>query len=174
MTETFSTSSLQPLNKIKVTYQEAGSQRLPNQDCIFQADRKTRMAATDLWFAETFSTSLQLLDRIQQNLTGSKISTSSTKFTFFRANQKNQDDSTGFWLAETFRLLCTDERNSTKLDRTHRPPCLCFWADRKPKMAALASGWLRHFRLLYITKRNVTEASTKRPLSSFFSGHSGN
>ena len=54
----------------------------------------------------TFSTSsLKPLNGIQRNLTGSKISTSSTKFVFFRANWKN-------------------------------------------KMAALASDWLRHFRLL--------------------------
>ena len=37
-----------------------------------------------LWLAETFSTSiLKLLNGIQQNLTGNKISTSSTKFVFF-------------------------------------------------------------------------------------------
>ena len=37
-----------------------------------------------LWLAETFSTSpLKLLNGIQQNLTGSKISVSSSKFVFF-------------------------------------------------------------------------------------------
>ena len=39
---------------------------------------------TGLWLAETFSTSpLKLLNSLQQNLTGSKISTSSNKFMFF-------------------------------------------------------------------------------------------
>ena len=46
----------------------------------------------------------------------------------------------------------TAERNSTKLDRKEDlnvfyQDCV-FWADRKNKMAARASDWLRHFRLL--------------------------
>ena len=43
----------------------------------------------------------------------------------------------------------TAERNSTKLDRKQDPNVLyqvcVFRADRKNKMAALASDWLRHF-----------------------------
>ena len=46
----------------------------------------------------------------------------------------------------------TGERNSTKLDRKQDLNVLyqvcVFWVDRKNKMAALASDWLRHFRLL--------------------------
>ena len=46
----------------------------------------------------------------------------------------------------------TAERNSTKLDRMQDLNVLykvcVFRADRKNKMAALASDWLRHFRLL--------------------------
>ena len=46
----------------------------------------------------------------------------------------------------------TAERNSTKLDRKQSLNTLyrvcVFRADRKNKMAALASDWLRHFRLL--------------------------
>ena len=139
--------------ELNETWQEARSQR-PLQVCVFGADRKNKMAALasnwlrhfqlllwnrwkefnetwqearsqcplpclcisgrsekqdgspGLWLAEIFSTSpLKPLNGIQRNLTGSKISTSSTKFVFF-------------------------------------------WADRKNKMAALASDWLRHFRLL--------------------------
>ena len=46
----------------------------------------------------------------------------------------------------------TAERNSTKLDRKEDlnvfyQVCV-FRADRKNKMAALASDWLKHFRLL--------------------------
>ena len=44
------------------------------------------------------------------------------------------------------------ERNSTKLDRKQNRNILyqvcVFQADRKNKMAVLASDWLRHFRLL--------------------------
>ena len=46
----------------------------------------------------------------------------------------------------------TAERNSTKLDRKQDVNVLyqvcVFRVDRKNKMAALASDWLRHFRLL--------------------------
>ena len=46
----------------------------------------------------------------------------------------------------------TTQQNSTKLDRKQDLnvlyQVLCFWADRKNKMAAPASDWLRHFRLL--------------------------
>ena len=73
------------------------------------------------------------------------------------------------------------ERNSTKLDRKQDLNVLyqvcVFWADRKNKMAALASDWLRHFRLLWNnwTEFNETwqEARSQRPLPSLcFSGWS--
>ena len=57
----------------------------------------------------------------------------------------------------------TAERNSTKLNRNQHLNILyqvcIFRADRKNKMAALASDWLRHFRLLlwnYWTEFNET------------------
>ena len=54
------------------------------QVCVFRADRKNEDGRPGLWLAETFSTSpLKPLNGIQRNLTGSKISTSSTKFVFF-------------------------------------------------------------------------------------------
>ena len=142
----------------------------------------------------------RLLLWIRPNLTGSKFSTSSTKFVFFGPIGKTK------W--PPWPLICWDifdfssettERNSTKLDRkqdlnvlyqvcvfrpigkTRLPPwpligwdifdfsetaernwtkldmkqdlnvlykvCV-FRADRKNKMAALASDWLRHFQLL--------------------------
>ena len=76
----------------------------------------------------------------------------------------------------------TAERNSTKLDRKQDLNVLyqvcIFWADQKNKMAALASDWLRHFRLLLWnrwTELNKTwqEARSQRPLPSLcFSGRS--
>ena len=62
------------------------------QVCVFEADRKNKMAALASDWLRHFSTSYQiqkLLNRIQQNLTGSKISMSSTKFVF-RADPKNK------------------------------------------------------------------------------------
>ena len=55
-----------------------------------------------LWLAETFLTSLKPSKGIQQNLTGSKTSTSSTKFVFLGQSKKKQDDRPGLWLVETF------------------------------------------------------------------------
>ena len=71
------------------------------QFCVFWADRK-KDGRPGLWLAETFSTSpLKPLNRIQRNLTGSKILTSSTKFVFLGRSEE-QDGPPGLWLAETF------------------------------------------------------------------------
>ena len=77
----------------------------------------------------------------------------------------------------------TAEPNSTKHDRKQDFYALyqvcVFRADRKNKMAAPASDWLRHFRLLWRncwTEINETwqEARSQRPLPRLcFSGWSG-
>ena len=88
------------------------------QVCVFRDDQKKQDGRPGLWLAETFSTShLKPLNGIQGNLTGSKISTSSTKFVFFEPMGKK-------W--PPWRLIGWDifdfstettERNATKLDR---------------------------------------------------------
>ena len=72
-----------------------------------------------LWLAETFSTSpLKPLNGIQRNLTGSKISTSSTKFVFFRPIGKTRWPPWPLISWDIFDFSSeTAERNSTKLDR---------------------------------------------------------
>ena len=53
------------------------------QICVFRADRWKKNGRHGPWLVETFFTSpLKLLNGIQRNLTGSKISTSSTKLCF--------------------------------------------------------------------------------------------
>ena len=101
-----------------------------------------------------FTTSpLKPLNGIKRNFTGSKISTSSTKFVFFRLMGKTR------WLPrpligwDIFHFSSiTAEPNSTKLDRKQDLKVLyqvcVFWADWKNKMAALASDRLRYFQLL--------------------------
>ena len=65
------------------TSQEARSQR-PLPSLCFSGRSEKEDDRPGLWLAETFSTSpLKPLNGIQQNLIGSKISTSSTKFVFF-------------------------------------------------------------------------------------------
>ena len=119
----------------------------------------------------------------KRNLTGSKNSTSSTKFVFFGSIGKTR------WLPwpligwDIFDLSSeTSERNSKELDRKQDLNILyqvCdFRAHRKNKMAALASDWLRHFPLLLWNRWmefNATwqEARSQCPLPSLcFSGRS--
>ena len=65
------------------TWQEARSQR-PLPSLCFSGRSEKQDGRPGLWLAETFSTSpLKPLNGIQGNLTGSKISMSSTKFVIF-------------------------------------------------------------------------------------------
>ena len=165
------------------TWQEARSQRpLPN--FCFSGRSEKQDGRPGLWLAETFSTSpLKPLNGIQQNLTGSKISTSSTKFVFFGSIGKTRWPPRHLigWDIFDFSFE-TPQRNSRKLDRkqdlnTLYQDCV-FRADQKNKMAALDSDWLRHFKLLLWnrwTEFNETwqEAKSQCPLPSlYFSGRS--
>ena len=88
------------------------------QVCVFRADKKKTRWHPGLCLAETFSTSpLKPLNRNRWNLTGMKISTSSTKFVFF-GQSKKQDGSPGVWFGEKFsnsplKLLNEIQRNLT-------------------------------------------------------------
>ena len=156
------------------TWQESRSQRLLPSLCFLGRSEK-QDGRPGLWLAETFSTSLKPLNWIQGNLTGSKILTSSTKFVFLGRIGKTRWPS---WPLIGWDILDfsseTAEWNSMKLDRKQNLNVLyqvCFfWADRKNKMAALASDWLRHFRLLWnrSTEFNETlqEARSQCPLPS--------
>ena len=135
------------------TWQEARSQRLLPSLC-FSGRLEKQDGRPGLWLAETFSTSpLKPLNVIQRNLTGSKISTSSTKCVFFGPIGKTRWPPWPLIGWDIFDFSSeTAEHNSMKLDRKQDLKVLyqvcVFWADRKNKMAALASDWLRHFRLL--------------------------
>ena len=180
LAETFSTFPLKPLNKIQQNLTESKISTSSTKFVFFWLIGKTRWPP-GLWLAETFSTSLKLLNGIQLNLTGSKISTSSTKFVFFGPIGKTRWPPWPLIGWDIFDFSSeTAEQNSTKLDRKQDHSVLyqvcVFQADRKNKMAALASDWLRHFRLLLWnrwTEFNETwqEARSQRPLPSLcFSG----
>ena len=158
------------------TWQEARSQP-PLQSLCFSGRSEKQDGRPGLWLAETFLTSpLKPLNGIQRNLTGSKISTSSTKFVFFGLIGKTRWPPWPLIGWDIFDFSSeTAERNSTKLDRKQDLKVLyqvcVFRADPKNKMAALASDWLRHFRLLLWnrwTEFNETwqEARSQRPLPS--------
>ena len=124
------------------------------QVCVFPGWSKKQDGRPGLWLGETFSTSpMKPLNRIKQNLTGSKITTSSTKFVFFGPIGITRWPSWPLIGWDIFDFFSeTAERNSMKLDRKQDLNILyqvcVFRADRKNKMAVLASDWLRHFWLL--------------------------
>ena len=135
------------------TWQVARSQR-PLPILCFSGRSEKQDGRPGLWLAETFSTSpLKRPNRIQPNLIGSKISTSSTKFVFFGPIGKTRWPPWPLIGWDIFDFSSeTAQRNSTKLDRKQDlnvvyQVCVCR-DDWKNKMAALASDWLRHFRLL--------------------------
>ena len=110
-------------------------------------------------------------------MTGCNISTSSTKFVFFGPIGKTRWPPWPLIGWDIFYFSEIDERNLTKLDRKqdlHVLYKVCvFRADRKNKMAALASDWLRHFWLLLWnrwTEFNETwqEARSQCPLPTLW------
>ena len=100
------------------TWQEARSQR-PLPSLCFSGRLEKQDGRPGLWLAETFSiSSLKPLNRIQRNLAGSKISTSSTKFVFFGTIGKTRWPPWPLIGWDIFDFSSeTAEQNSTKLDR---------------------------------------------------------
>ena len=156
------------------------------QVCVFLGRSEKQDGCPGLWLAETFSNSpLKPSNRIQQNLTGSKISTSSTKFMFFRPIRKTRWPPWPLIGWDIFDFSSeTADWNWTKLDRKQDLNVLykvyVFRADRKNKMTALASDLPRHFRLLLWNrwlklKETWQEARSQCPLPSLcFLGRSEN
>ena len=172
-----------PWMEFNETWQEARSQ-CPLPSLCFSGRSEKQDGRPGLWLAETFSTSsLKPLIGIQRNLTGSKTSTSSTKFVFFGPIGKTRWPPWPLIGWDIFDFFSeTADRNSTKRDRKQDLNVLyqvcVFRADRKNKMAALASDWLRHFRLLLWNpwmefNKTWQEARSQCPLPSLcFSGRS--
>ena len=165
------------------TWQEARSWS-PLPSLCFSGRSEKQDGCPGLWLAEVFSTSpLKPLNGIQQNLTESKTSTPSTKFVFFGPIWKTRWPPWALIGWDIFDFSSeTAERNSMKLDRKQDLEALyqvcVFRADRKNKMAALASDWPRYVRVLLWnrwTELNKTwqDARSQSPLPSLcFSGRS--
>ena len=183
LAKTFSTSPLKPLNRIQRNL--TGSKiSIPSNKLCFSGRSEKQDGRPGLWLAETFLTfPLKPLKGIQQNLTGSKILKPSTKFVFFGPMGTTRWPPWPLIGWDIFEFSSeTAERNSTLFDRKQDLNALyqvcVFRADRKNKMAALASDWLRHFWVLLWnrwTEFNETwqEARSQRPLPSLcFSGRS--
>ena len=177
LAETFSTSSLKLLNGIQWSLTGSKISMSSTKFLSFRVDRKNNKAA----LASDWLRHFRLLiwnrsNEIQRNLTGSKILTSSTEFVFFGPIGKTRWPPWFLIGWDIFDFSSeTAERNSTKLDGKQDFNVLyrvfVFRANRKNNMAALASDWLRHFRLLHWnrwTEFNETwlEARSQRPLRS--------
>ena len=156
------------------TWQKARSQ--PTLQSLCFSDRLEKQdGRPGLWLAEISSTSpLKPLNRIKTNLTGSKISMSSTRFVFFRPIGKTRWPPWPLIGWDIFDFSSeTAEWNSTKLDRKQDLNVLyqvcVFRDDRKNGMAALASDWLRHLDFSSETaERNLTKLDRKQDLNVLY------
>ena len=116
------------------------------QVCVFSGRSEKQDGRPGLWLAETFSTSpLKPLNGIQRNLTGSKISTSSTKFVFLGSIGKNKMATLASDWLRHFRLLLwnrwTEYSESWQEARSQRLlPSLCFSGWWEKKGGTLYSG----------------------------------
>ena len=147
LAETFSTSPLKPLNEIQRNLTGSKISTSSTKFVFFGPIGKTRWPPWPLIGWDIFDFSAETLNGIQRNLTGSKISTSSTKFVFFGPIRKTRWPTWPLIGWDIFDFSSeTAEWNSTKLDRKQDLNALyqvcVFRADRKNKMAALASDWL--------------------------------
>ena len=137
------------------------------QVCVFFGRSEKQDGRLGLWLAETFSTfPLKPLNRIQRNLTGSKILMSSTKFVFFGPIGKTRWPP---WPLIGWDILdfCSEtaERNSTKLnrkqDRNVFYQVCVYWADRKkqdgrPGLWLAETFWTSALKPLNGIQRNLT------------------
>ena len=157
------------------TCQEARSQcPLPSLHFVGRSEKQD--GRPGLWFAETFSTLLfwNCWKGIQRNLTGSKITTSSTKFVFFGPIGK-QDGRPGLGLAETFSTSPLKPLNgmSTKLDRKQDLNVLyqvCVFSCRSEnKMAARPLiGWDIFDFFSETAERNSVKLNWKQDLNILY------
>ena len=136
------------LMDFKETWQESRSKRpLPRLCFSGQSEKKKQDGRPGLWLAGTFTTSsLKPLNRIKRNLTGSKISTPSTKFVFFRTDPKNKMAALAFNWLRHFRLLLwnrwTEFNETWQEARSQRPlPSVCF-SGRSEKQDGRPGLWL--------------------------------
>ena len=119
------------------TWQEARTQH-PLPSLCFSGRSEKQDGRPGLWLAETFSTSpLKPLNGIQRNLTGSKISTSSTKFVLFGSIGKTRWPPWPLIGRDIFDFSSeTTERKSTKLDRKQDlnilyQVCFSSWSEKQ-------------------------------------------
>ena len=152
LAETFSTSPLKPRNGIQ--WNLTGSKILaPSTKFVFFVlIGKTRWPPWPLIGWDIFDFSSETPERNSTKLDRKQDLNVFYQVCVFWADRKTRWPPWPLIGWDIFDFSETTERNSTKLDRKQDLNALyqvrVFRADRKNKMAALASDWLRHFRLL--------------------------
>ena len=134
--------------EFKETWLEARSQ-CPLPSLCFSGRWGKQDIRPGLWLAETFSTfPLKPPNGIQQNLTGSKISMSSTKFVFSGQLEKQDCRPTTDWLRHFGLLIWSRlrELNVTLQEaRSQRPltslSFSCRWVYKMAALADLSKRW---------------------------------
>ena len=174
LAETFWTSPLKPLNGIQRNLTGSKISKFSTKFVFFGLIRKTRWLPWPLIGWDIFDFSSKTAEWNSMKLDRKQDLNVLYKVCVFRpiGNTRWQPWPLIGWDIFDFSSE-TAERNSTKLNRKQDLNVLyqvCFFrADRKNKMVALASDWLRHFRLLLWNrwtefKETLQEARSQRPL----------
>ena len=159
------------------TWQVARSQR-PLPSLCFSGRSEKEDGRPGLWLADIFSTSspLKPLNGIQRNLTGSKISTSSTKLCFFGPIGKTRWPP-DLWMLRHFRLLLwnrwTEFNKTWQEARSQRPlPSLCFsgWSEKQdghPGLWLVETFLTSPLKPLNGNQRHLTGSKIKKSATKF-------
>ena len=153
LAEAFSTSPLKPLNRIQRNLIGSKISKPSTKFVFFGPIGKTRWLSQPLIGWDIFDFSLETAERKSTKLDRKQDLKALYQVCVFRADRKKQDAAWPLIGWDIFDFSYESaERYSTKLDRkqdlnTLYQVCV-FRTDRKNKMAALASDWPRHFRLL--------------------------
>ena len=176
LAETFSTSPLKLQNGIQRNLIGSKISTSSTKFVFFGPIGKTRWPPWPLTGWDIFDFSSETAERNSTKLNRKQHLNVVYQVRVLGRSEK-QDGRPGLWLAETFFDFSSEtaERNSIKFDRkqdlnVHYQVCVCR-ADQKKKMAALASDWLRHFRVpLWNCRTEFNEtwqkARSQRPLPS--------
>ena len=182
LAETFSTSTLKPLNRIQWNLIGSKISTPSTKFVFFGLLGNTKWPPWLLIGWDIFDFPSETAEHIQRNFTGSKLPMPSTTFVFFRQIGKKMAALASDWLRHLRLPLWNRERNLTKLDRLQDLNALylvcVFQVDRKNKMAALAYDLLRHFQIFLWNRwiefnKSWQEARSQHPLPGLrFSGWS--
>ena len=153
LAETFSTSSLKPLNGIQRNLTGSKIWTSSTKFVFFGPIGKTRWLPWPLIGWDIFDFSFETTEGNSTKLERKQDLNVPYQDCVFRGDQINKMATMASDWLRHFQLLlwnCWTEFNETwQEERSQCPlPRFFFRADRKNKMATLASDWLRHFRLL--------------------------